>query len=87
MDGQTAICLVFAKSVLFSLDHLWTKGITSVAKRNPFFLFYAFVFGVVYGIVYKKTRSLRWPVVAHTLADLLGLSVPVFLNLWVPPVG
>ena len=72
-------------SVLFSLDHLWSKGVTSVAERNPVFLIYAFVFGVVFGIVYKKTRSLRWPVVAHALADLLGLSVPVFLNLWVPP--
>src|SRR6266516_7659768 len=72
-------------SVLFSLDHLWSKGVTSVAERNPVFLIYAFVFGLVFGIVYKKTRSLRWPVVAHALADLLGLSVPVFLKLWVPP--
>ena len=75
-----------ATSVLFSLDHLWSKGVISLAERNPVFLIYAFVFGVVFGIVYKKTGSLRWPIVAHAFADLFGLSVAVFLNLWVPPV-
>jgi hypothetical protein len=45
----------------------------------------ALVLGIVFGVIYKKTDSLRWPIVAHAIADLLGLSVAVFLNLWVPP--
>lgn len=72
-------------SLLFSLEHLFTKGVTSIGERHPVFLFGLFVFGVVFGIAYKKTGSVRWLVVAHALSDLLGLSVPVLLNLWVPP--
>jgi uncharacterized protein len=60
--------------------------VTSIGSRNPIFLINTFVVGVVFSIIYLKTKSLRWLIVGHALADLLGLSVAVFLNLWVPPV-
>ena len=44
-----------------------------------------FCVGVLFSIIYLKTKSLRWLIVGHALADFLGLSVAVFLNLWVPP--
>jgi membrane protease YdiL (CAAX protease family) len=72
-------------SILFSLNHLWGIGVTSVGLRNPVFLINTFVLGVLFSVIYLKTKSLRWLILGHALADLLGLSVPVFLNLWVPP--
>jgi len=72
-------------SAFFALNHLFGIGFTSVAARNPVFLVNTFVLGVVFSVIYLKTKSLRWLIVGHALADLLGLSVPVFLNLWVPP--
>jgi membrane protease YdiL (CAAX protease family) len=43
------------------------------------------IFGLIFALTYKKTASLRAPVVAHSMADLFGISVAVFLNLWTPP--
>jgi uncharacterized protein len=76
---------VLYSSALFSLNHLLGIAITSIGARNPIFLINTFVLGVLFSIIYLKTKSLRWLILGHALADLLGLSVPVFLNLWVPP--
>ena len=72
-------------SALFSLNHLLGIGATSIGGRHPVLLVNALVLGILFGVIYKKTNSLRWQIVAHAIADLLGLSVAVFLNLWVPP--
>jgi membrane protease YdiL (CAAX protease family) len=72
-------------SLFFSLNHLLGIGVTSIGGRHPFLLLNTFVLGVIFGLIYKKTGSLRWVIVSHIIADLFGLSVPVFLNLWAPP--
>lgn len=33
------------------------------------------VVGLIYGVVYHKTKSLRWLIIAHALMDFLGISV------------
>ena len=71
-------------STFFSLNHLLGIGVTSVGGRHPVLIINAFVLGILFSIIYLKTKSLRWVIVSHALADLLGLSVPVFLNLWIP---
>jgi membrane protease YdiL (CAAX protease family) len=76
---------ILGTSVLFSLNHLFGIGVTSIGGRHPILLINALVLGVVFGAIYKKTNSLRWQIVAHAMADLFGISVAVFLNLWVPP--
>ena len=76
---------VVGTNIFFSLNHLFGIAVTSVGSRNPIFLINTFVLGVIFAVVYKKTNSLRWVIVAHAIADLFGLSVAVFLNLWVPP--
>jgi membrane protease YdiL (CAAX protease family) len=35
---------------------------------------------MIWSIVYLKTHSLRWPILSHCVADLLSVSVIVFLN-------
>ena len=77
---------VLYSSALFSLNHLLGIAVTSIGSRSPIFLINTFVLGVLFSIIYLKTKSLRWLILGHALADLLGLSVAVFLNLWVPPV-
>jgi membrane protease YdiL (CAAX protease family) len=36
-------------------------------------------------VVYRRTRSLRWTIIAHMLTDLLNLSILAFMNIVVPP--
>jgi uncharacterized protein len=76
---------VLYSSALFSLNHVFGIAVTSIGSRNPIFLINTFVLGVLFSIIYLKTKSLKWLILGHALADLLGLSVAVFLNLWVPP--
>ena len=75
---------VLYSSAFFSLNHLLGIAVTSIGSRNPIFLINTFVLGVLFSIIYMKTKSLRWLILGHALADLLGLSIAVFLNLWVP---
>lgn len=72
-------------SALFALNHPLTVGVNSIANRHPAVLVSTFVMGVVWALVYRKTGSLRWPIAAHVLVDLLNLSVLTFLNIYVPP--
>lgn len=77
---------ILYSSALFSLNHVLGIAVTSIGSRSPIFLINTFVLGVLFSIIYLKTKSLRWLILGHALADLLGLSIAVFLNLWVPPV-
>jgi membrane protease YdiL (CAAX protease family) len=72
-------------SLFFSLNHLLGIGVTSAGGRHPVLIVNALVLGILFSVIYLKTKSLRWVIIGHALADLLGLSVAVFLNLWVPP--
>jgi len=72
-------------AAFFMLNHLVGLGTTSIACRHPVFLANVFIVGICFGIIYYKTRSLRWLIVSHALTDWFSLSVPVFLNLYVPP--
>ncbi len=54
------------------------------AARNPAVWLYQLVVGLIMGIVYTKTRGLRWPIVSHAVINLLSLTIAMFLNLFVP---
>lgn len=71
-------------SAVFALSHPAIFGVISAANRTPQVTASTFVMGVIWSVVFLRTRSLRWPVFSHLLVDLLALSVPAFLNLFVP---
>jgi len=75
---------VLYSSFFFAINHPLTFGVYSIANRNPVVLISTFVMGVVWGVTYRNTRSLRWTIFAHCLTDLLNLSVLAFLNVFVP---
>jgi membrane protease YdiL (CAAX protease family) len=64
----------------FGLSHPLLLGVNVKALSGlPGFLGTVFT-GVIWSIAYLKTRSLRWPILSHCAADLLSVSVIVFLN-------
>lgn len=75
--------VILYSSTLFMINHMWISVVV-IGARNPMASIFQFVFGVVMSITYLKTQSLRWPLVAHFLANLLTPTVAVFLNLYVP---
>lgn len=68
----------------FTINHPLMIGIFSIANRMVIFLFTTMIFGVLYALVYVKTSSLRWLVLAHALVNFLGISTAVFLNYYIP---
>jgi hypothetical protein len=75
---------VLFTSVLFAVNHPLSHGQFSIANRHPAVLISTFAMGLIWALTYRKTRSLRWPIFAHILTDLLGLSVLAFENIVVP---
>ena len=71
-------------SVWFALSHPLIWGVHSTAMRQlPVVLALLFV-GAIWGLVYRRSRSLRWTIAGHMLANFLGLAVPVLLNMYNP---
>ena len=68
----------------FALSHPLIWGVHSVALRHPAALVGLGIVGTVWGVAYYRTGSLRWTIAGHSLSNLLGLSVPVLLNVHVP---
>ena len=77
------LSLLYSSS-LFAITHL-SLGVHSVASRHPIAIIAIGMMGLVWGIVYKKTGSLRWVIFGHVLVDLFNLTVPALLNLYLPP--
>jgi len=75
---------VLYSSFFFAINHPLTFGIHSIANRHPVTVISTFVMGLVWAVVYRKTGSLRWTILAHFLVDLFNLSVLAFLNVYVP---
>ena len=74
---------VLYSSTLFMINHMWIS-VMVIGARNPMASVFQFVFGVLMAITYLKTQSLRWPLVAHFIVNLLTPTVAVFLNLYIP---
>lgn len=76
---------VLYSSALFMINHMW-MSVVVIGARNPMASIFQFVFGILMAMTYLKTHSLRWPLLAHFLANLLTPTVAVFLNLYIPTV-
>ena len=85
-ESWGAVLSITYSAVWFALSHPLVWGVHSTAMRQwPVILALLFV-GVIWGLVYRRTRSLRWTIAGHMLANLLGLAVPVLLNMYNPAV-
>lgn len=87
MDSTTswgATLSIAYSSVWFALSHPLVWGVHSTAMRQWEVIAALLFVGLVWGLVYRRTRSLRWTIAGHMLANLLGLAVPVLLNLYNP---
>jgi membrane protease YdiL (CAAX protease family) len=72
---------VLFSSLLFAGNHA-VFGINSELFRGPEVFISTLMMGIIWAIVFKKTNSLRWIIVAHFLADFFNLSTPSFLDLY-----
>jgi membrane protease YdiL (CAAX protease family) len=82
--GRWKMLGVVYSAMAFAASHPLIWGVHSIALRRPAAMVGLVVAGTVWGVAYWRSGSLRWTIVGHGCADLLGLSVPVLLNLYLP---
>ena len=68
-------------SLLFAGNHA-AFGINSKVNSGFELVISTLIMGLVWAFIYKKTKSVRWLVFSHFLADFLSLSSPAFLDLF-----
>lgn len=63
---------VVLASLLFAAAHIqWSIAPFSISELNIFGLVYAFAMGILNGAVYQKTHSLLYPILMHSISNVL----------------
>ena len=75
--------IIVYSSLFFALNHL-SLGVFIPLYRSPFSIMTPIMAGLVFGVVYSKTGSLRWVILSHTIVNWLSLGILVLLNIYVP---
>lgn len=68
-------------SLLFALNHA-VFGVNSELNSGVTVLISTCIMGIIWALVYKKTYSLSWIILAHFLVDFFNLSAASFLDLY-----
>ena len=68
-------------SVLSALNHA-AFGINSHVNSGYEVVISTFIMGMVWALVYLKTKSIRWAIFSHFLVDFFGVSSAAFLDLF-----
>ena len=73
-------------SVWFAVSHPLIWGIHSLPLRKVEAVGALLLVGLIWGMSYQRTGSIRWCVAGHMLANLFGLAALVLLNLYDPTI-
>ncbi|HBL51077.1 MAG TPA: hypothetical protein DDZ65_12620 [Firmicutes bacterium] len=74
VKGNITLEVILA-SVLFSFAHIsWSLSPFTI-NIDFFQIFYAFVLGTIQGIVYQRTRSILYPILMHSISNVLMVGI------------
>ena len=79
-DWSNWIAILFT-SLVFGLNHA-VFGVNSELNSGFTVIVSTLIMGIIWGLVFKKTNSLRWIIFAHFLVDFFNLSAASFLDLY-----
>ena len=71
---------------MFAVSHPRIWGLYSIPLRTTEAVGALLFLGLIWGMAYQRTGSLRWCVAGHMLANLLGLAALVLLNIYDPTI-
>lgn len=74
-------------TALFVLSHPLMWGVFSEGNRSVMLFATLALMGLAWAYLRRATGSLRTAIWSHALVDIGNMSVFVFLNVYVPPVG
>lgn len=70
IKGSLTLEVVLA-SVLFTFAHVNWSLMPLTFEANYFQIIYAFVLGIIQGIVYQRSRSILYPILMHSFSNVL----------------
>jgi uncharacterized protein len=76
------VAILFS-SLVFAANHS-VFGVNADLFKGGAVFTSTLIMGIIWALVYKKTKSLRWTIIAHFFVDFLSLSAPAFLDLFKP---
>ncbi|MBJ2175713.1 CPBP family intramembrane metalloprotease [Aureibaculum sp. A20] len=79
-NWPNGLAIVFT-SIVFAANHA-VFGVNSELNSGFTVIISTLIMGLVWGLVYKKTASLKWIIFAHFLVDFFNLSAASFLDLY-----
>lgn len=69
-------------AVIFALAHVGVTFEPFAVSYNPFQLVYAFALGLAYGACYEQSKSLYYPMIMHSMSNVVAVSVSIVAALW-----
>jgi len=72
---------IIYSSTLFTFSHVFIWGVFAVAMRTPELIISVFLMGIIWSIIYYKSKSIVLPYFSHLLVDLFNLSVLAMMNM------
>jgi membrane protease YdiL (CAAX protease family) len=74
IKGKITLEVILA-SVLFSFAHINWSLSPFVFDVDFFRIFYAFVLGIIQGVVYQRSKSILYPILMHSFSNALMVGV------------
>lgn len=73
-------------AIIFALAHVGIGFEPFTLSYNPFQLIYAFALGLAYGACYEQSKSIYYPMMMHSLSNVVAVAVSIIAVLWYPPL-
>lgn len=69
-------------AIVFALAHVSIVLAPFSMSYNPFQLVYATALGLAYGACYEQAQSMYYPMMMHSLSNVVAVSVSIMVGLW-----
>ena len=76
LKGRVSVANLVA-AVIFGLAHVGVSFAPFALRYDPFQVVYAAALGIVYGICYQRSKSVYYPMLMHSISNVVAVGVSV----------
>jgi uncharacterized protein len=69
-------------ALIFALAHVGITFAPLSLSYDPFQLVYASALGLAYGAAYEQSKSMVYPMMMHSLSNVIAVGVSVIVEVW-----
>jgi uncharacterized protein len=70
-------------AVIFALAHVGITFTPFTLSYHSFQLVYATALGLAYGVCYQQSKSMYYPMMMHSMSNVVAVSVTIIAGVWV----